>query len=146
MITYKQIVKAITDKLVGKFPLIPIVENNVEEGFDRPSFFVMLDNVTRDERRHYSIRSMTCRIYFFPSDRYNFTLEFLDIQEKLESAFNLTLSVADRLITITETRTQQIGEQTETKVLEFEFDFSFHDDPYTTEEITDLMGELNYNG
>jgi hypothetical protein len=152
MLTYKQIAQAVTSKLTSQFPQIPVLQEDVEEGsgstatgftFVRPSFKVMLDSITRDERQYNSHRSLTVRIYFFPTSLYNYALEFLDTLGGLEYAFALNLPVQDRTLTISETRNQQIGDATQTKVLEFDFDLPWYDDasqpptesPYMMEDI-----------
>ncbi|GEO27028.1 hypothetical protein AAC03nite_28130 [Alicyclobacillus acidoterrestris] len=138
MLTYKQIVQAVTEKLQSQFPSIPVLQEDVGEGsansgsgfqFERPSFKVLFDSASRDERLYNSLRTATCRIYFFPTSLYNYSLEFLDTLDGLETAFGLNLQVQDRTITITESRNEQIGDATQTKVLEFDFDIQWYDDP-----------------
>lgn len=136
MLTLKQIKLAINNMILEKFPDIEIISRDVSEGFVRPSFHVMFDNIDRDTRFYVSERSMTVRIYYFPSDRYEYSLEILDIQDSLESIFNLNLEVEDRVITINETRGQQID-----GVLEFEFDFDFVESN-EREDKGELMEEL----
>lgn len=136
MLTLKQIDKAIADMLNNHFPDIEIQSSDVEEGFKRPSFFMQLDNINTDTRQYYAIRTMTARIYYFPSSRYEYSLEVLDMQDQLNSVFNLNFPVGDRVITIDETRSQVID-----KVLEFEFDFEYHD-YIKLDDDGDLMQEL----
>lgn len=136
MLTLKQIDKAITSMLLTQYPDIDVVETDVSEGFERPSFHIVMDNLDRDTRLHYSIRSMTVRIYYFPSDRYTYQLEILEMQQDLESIFNLNFAVEDRVITIDETRGQIID-----GILEFEFDFTYHEDNQK-EDTADKMQEL----
>lgn len=133
----KDIKKAINEMITSEFPDIEIQAADVEKGFERPSFFVEMDNLFRDSRQFGSIRSMTIRIYFFPGDRYKYSLELMDVQDRLESIFNLNFAVKDRVITIDETRGQTID-----GVLEFEFDFEFHDQIEEEEKPRPLMEEL----
>lgn len=126
-LTFKAIKKAINNKLIAKFPTIKITSKDVEEGFQRPSFFVQFDNVNRESYRYYSIRSMTIRIYFFPSDLYNYSLEVLDVQQKLEELFDLTISVEDRVITISNTSSLMVD-----KVLEFDINIEYYEEPLST--------------
>jgi hypothetical protein len=134
--TLKQIKLAINDMILAKFPAIEIQSTDVKEGFNRPSFFVQLDNIGRDTKLYVSERGLTTRIYYFPEDRYNYSLEIMDIQDSLESIFNLNFKVGNRTITISETRGQEID-----GVLEFEFDFEFVE-PVDVSDNSDLMGEL----
>jgi hypothetical protein len=139
MLTYKQIVKTTTDMLISKFPLIEVQESDVEQGFQRPSFFISLPDVNRDSRKYYSLRSMTIRIYFFPTDRYVYSLEVLDVQQKLEELFDLTLKVEDRVITISNTSSMVVD-----KVLEFDINIEYYEKPLPDGSIEPpVMQELN---
>ena len=113
---------AINDLIKSEFPSIEIQSTDVEKGFKRPTFFVQLDTLSRDSGQFVSNRSMVARIYYFPSERYEYSIEAMDIQDRLESIINLNFRVLDRVITIDETRAQMID-----GVLEFEFDFEFID-------------------
>ncbi|MED3549961.1 DUF6838 family protein [Cytobacillus praedii] len=136
MITYKDIKLAINSKLINKFN-IEVNSNDVKEGFIRPSFFVSLDNIAPSSTVDQVEKSLTVRINYFPTDKDNFSLELLDIQEQLENLFNLKLEVLDRLINIDE-----VNALTTDGVLEFSFDISFYDGK---EEIDyPLMHELDY--
>lgn len=139
MLTLKQIKLAIIDMIMTKFPDIKIQSTDVTSGFKRPSFFVTIDNVNRDSRLYHSIRSMTIRIHYFPSDRNKYSLELLDIQDGLESIFNLNFKVEDRVITINDTRSQEVD-----GVLEFEFDLNFLESNEITQtgELGELMSDL----
>lgn len=136
MLSLKQIKLAINNMLITKFPSIDIQSTDIKEGFNRAAFFVTIDNVNRDTRLYHSERSMTIRIHYFPSDRYKNSLELLDIQDDLESIFNLNFIVEDRVITIDDTQSQVVD-----GVLEFEFDFNFLESNDIT-ETGELMGEL----
>jgi hypothetical protein len=141
MLTYKQIVKTITDMLISKFPLIEVQESDVEEGFQRPSFYISLDGVNRDSRKYYSIRSMIIRIHFFPTDRYIYSLEVLDVQQKLEELFDLTINVEDRVITISDT-SSLIAD----KILEFDINIEYYEKPLSDGSTgPPLMQELTNN-
>jgi hypothetical protein len=140
MLTLKQIILAIDEVILAKFPTIEIQATDVKEGFKRPSFFVQLDNISSDTGLYFSKRSMTTRIYYFPSNRHNYSLELIDMQDGLESIFKLNFEVENRVITIAETRGQTID-----GVLEFEFDFEFTE-KLEIEDLGDPMEELDYNG
>lgn len=140
MLSLKQIKKAVNDIIKVKFPTIEIQAEDIKEGFKRPSFFVQFDNLDKDTGLYASDRSMTIRVYYFPSDRYVYSLEILDIQDSLDSIFNLNFAVEDRVITIKEARGQVVD-----KVLEFEFDINFVDSD-DTEIGGNLMQEMDYLG
>ena len=136
MLTLKQIDKAIGDLILNHFPNIEIQSTDVKEGFNRPSFFVKLDNPIRDTRLYSSNRSMTVRINYFPKSRKDYAIDLMDVQDELETVFNLNISIADRTITIDETRAQVID-----GVLEFEFDLEFSE-AVEIEDDSEIMEEL----
>jgi len=136
VLTLKQINLAISNLIFGKFPELKIQSSDVKGGFNRPSFFVKLDNPSRDTGLHTVERSMTVRILYFPESRNDYALELMDVQDQLESAFNLNISVGDRIITIEETRAQVID-----GVLEFEFDLEFTEAVEIVDD-SELMEEL----
>jgi hypothetical protein len=119
MITYKNIKIAVNTLLKNKFG-VEINSNDLKEGFKRPSFFVSFDNFLRSSTEEQVQKSLTIRIYYFPTDRYNYSVELLDIQESLESLFDLKLEVLDRKFNINEASTVVTD-----GVLEFSFDIEF---------------------
>ena len=137
-LTYEQIVTAITSQLQTQFPSVSIVAEDVTEGssnaatgytFPRPSFTVTLENVSNDDMLSVAERLLTCRILYFPTNIYTYSVEMLQTMDGLESAFNLNIPIQDRVLTLEDTRSQQIGDGTQIKVLEFSFDISWYDDP-----------------
>lgn len=121
MITYKDIKKSVNTLLINEFN-VEINSNDVKEGFNRPSFFVSFDDPVRSSTTDQVEKSLTIRIYYFPTDRYNYSLELLDIQEQLENLFDLKLSVLDRKFNIHEASTIVTD-----GVLEFSFGIHFFD-------------------
>lgn len=121
MITYKQIKKAINEKLTAKFA-IEINSKDISEGFIRPSFFVDFENMSKTGLESQVERSFTVRIYFFPTNKDSYSLEVLDVLEGLEEIFDLKLHVEDRYFNIFEGK----GEVTD-GVLQFEFDIQYED-------------------
>lgn len=136
MITYKQIKKAINDKLTARFE-IEINSRDIKEGFSRPSFFVDFENISKTGLESQIERSFTVRIYFFPKDKNSPSMEILEILEGLEEIFDLKLRVEDRHFNIFETK----GETTD-GVLQFEFDINYEDGREIAEAET--MQELEY--
>jgi hypothetical protein len=121
MITYKDIKKAINTKLNNEFN-IEINSNDVKEGFKRPSFFVAFDILVKSSDQSQFDRSLTIRIYYFPTDRYEYSIELLDVQERLENLFDLKLEVLERKFNIFESTTLITD-----GILEFSFDIQFFD-------------------
>lgn len=143
MLTRAQINTAINDKIVAEFPNIEIESSDVEEGFDRPSFFVSLETNQAEVFQFNSLRDMTCRILFFPTSRHRYKEEAYDVMDRLEKIFGLNFTVEDRVITIDNARAEIIN-----KVVHYDFDFSYHDDSSYEESggNQELMRELNYRG
>lgn len=135
MITYKDIKIAINKKLIDAFN-IDINSNDVKEGFKRPSFFVSFDNQLRSSTQEQVEKSLTIRINYFPSDRYNYSLEIMDVQEQLENLFDFKLDVLDRKFNIIE-----VGHVVTDGVLEFSFDIQFFDGKVLEEQ--EPMDELD---
>jgi hypothetical protein len=141
MTTRAQINAAINQAIKTEFPGIKIVSQDVEEGFDRPSFFVQLET-TRTETFQGTIRrDMTCRIRYFPKNRYQYKEEAYDVIDRLESLFGLNFPVGDRTITIDGAFADIID-----KVVHYDFDFSFYDEAGGDEPEGPTMQELIYNG
>lgn len=120
MITYKDIRTAINQKL--KTTGVPVNSRDVSKGFPRPSFFVQLNNVGRSGDENQVHKSMTVQIYYFPTDRYDYAIEVLDMQETLENLFDLKLPVKDRLFNVDEYNSFVID-----GVLNCSFDLEFYD-------------------
>ncbi|MFJ8529966.1 DUF6838 family protein [Bacillus sp. NPDC094106] len=121
MITYKDIKKAINSLLTKKFA-IDINSNDVKEGFARPSFFVQLENSERSGDASQVYKSLTVQIYYFPSNRYDYSIEVMEVQEQLENLFDLKLKVLDRFFNIDNT-----SATTTDGVLSFSFDIAFYE-------------------
>lgn len=143
MLSRAQINKAINDKIKSEFPGIMIQSTDVEEGFDRPSFFVSLETNRIEPNQFSTLREMTCRVLFFPSDRSRYKEEAYDIQDRLEKLFGLNFDVGGRTITVDSASADIID-----KVVHYDFDFSYYDDSSLSDngENEELMQELRYNG
>lgn len=120
MITYKDIRIAVNRQL--KKTGIEVNSRDVEEGFNRPSFFVQLDNLNRSGDKEQVHKSMAVRIYYFPTDRYEYAIEVLDMQETIERLFDLKIAVKDRYFNVDEILTNLTD-----GVLNCSFDIQFYD-------------------
>lgn len=139
-LTRAQINKAINQKLKSAFSGIQITSRDVEEGFPRPSFFVMLDTNRSDTRQFSRQVDMTARIRFFPTDRYVYKEEIYDVQDILEEIFGLRFDVQDRSITIDSASSVVVD-----GVLQFDFDFSYYSGSGVEEDSGPLVEELDFN-
>lgn len=125
MITYADLKRAINAKLktvtVEGAP-VELNSRDVTEGFIRPSFFVQFDNNIRSSDESQIHKSLNVQIYYFPTNRYEYSEEVLDVQEVLESKFDLKLRVLDRYFNIDEVNAMMVD-----GVLNFSFDLAFYD-------------------
>ncbi|MGE8080508.1 phage tail terminator family protein [Peribacillus loiseleuriae] len=135
MITYKDIKRSVNQKL-STFG-IEINSNDVQEGFNRPSFFVQLENNVRSGDENQVHKALTVQIYYFPKDRYDYSIEVMDVQDQLENKFDLKLKVLDRFFNIDE-----VTSDTTDGVLSFSFDLAFYDG----KEISFDSGYVDENG
>ncbi|MFH5182933.1 DUF6838 family protein [Paenibacillus sp. TAB 01] len=95
MFTLKDLARAINLRLSAAVSEIPIVSTDIREGFHRPSFYVDFDEATKAPRFDWAVeRNVQVTIYFFPTSQYDYQLEMLDIQDRVESAFTGTLDLA----------------------------------------------------
>jgi hypothetical protein len=96
VLTLKEIVRAINDKVEEVLPNIPIQSKNISDGYARPSLFIDLDNLTTSDyiggKRE---RRLQVIIYFFPKDRTKTKMEILEVQEILEQAFSDQLMIKE---------------------------------------------------
>lgn len=139
MFTRAQINKAINDKIKAEFVDITIESQDVEEGFERPSFFVSLETPRTEAFQFNVLREMTCRILYFPTNKNKYKEEAYDVMDRLEKLFGLNFSVGSRVITIDGAETYIVD-----KVVHYDFDFSYYDSDQQDDERP-LMQELSYN-
>lgn len=131
---------AIVTTLRENFSEINIYSPDVKEGFKKPSFFVQLLPVLREQQNkaHYS-RNITVVIYYYSEDETE--LENLKMQDQLEVLFGQTFKINNRVITIDSLEGQIID-----NVLQFSFDISYLDsleeDKVYGYEEAELMQEL----
>lgn len=136
MTTLKEVKIAINALIDSNFVDIPIQSTDITEGFTRPSFFVEFDNVAQDVRLNCIIKNLMVRIYYFPTSKNDYSLEVLQIQEKLQEIFGLNIKIGEKVITIDETTAFVVD-----AVLEFEFELQIIDDARQL-ETGDLMQEI----
>lgn len=140
---YLDIKKAINDRLKSQFS-IEIQSKDVREGFNRPSFFVEFDDMTRTKYESHEQKSLTVRIYFFPTSSTHYSIELMEVQERLEDVFGLKLKVKDRLININSTESLIVD-----GILEFSFQLDFYyqntylSDSYLVNQKQEVMMDKN---
>lgn len=142
MITYEDILKSINEKLRHVFPTINIPSKDIEEGFDRPSFYVEFDNIkASDLMNYYKEKTLYTTIYYFPPDRYKNQQNVLATLAQLEDAFlSEPLAIGSNLlINIIESESNIID-----GVLQFGFEIYAieENDNHDADQNQDLMEEL----
>lgn len=144
-IKFKTLALAINKQIKAAFPDIPITSKDIEEGFDRPSFFVDFDSFRAEQMtRRRAERSHHIVIYYFPSDRYQNKLELMETQEGLEDAFIDGLVIDDETVLYVGETTGQVIDG----VLQFEFDLDYMEIEFgdDAEDDTPYMENLYYEG
>ncbi len=140
MVKLEQIMTAINAQLLTLG--VEINENDVKQGFDRPSIFVKFDTSYRTDYQHSFLRELTILIYYFPSDRYRYQIEVMDMQQKIEALFKTGLEVEDRYIKIAGDTEADVNEG----VLQMSFELSFYDVDEGAGEVFTKMEGLDFNG
>ena len=144
-ITLKELALAINQQIIQAFPSIPITTKDIKEGFSRPSFYVDFDSFRASKpgtRRTEKNNRVT--IYFFPTDRYQYKLETLEVQEGLQAAFIDRLVIDESLSLITGETTGEVVDG----VLQFEINLEYIEieNVDLADEVLPYMEELNYKG
>lgn len=138
LVKYTEIHSAIVEKLDSTG--IDTTSKDVSEGFDRPSFFISLDNIkASDFMREALDREITVRIYYFPSTIDNNRIELLNMQDKLSELF-----LEDNLIKVNEYMNIEVDElefNVIDKVLHCYFDIRLSQD-YNRTDDRPYMEEL----
>lgn len=88
MIRYVDVVKAMVKKVNEAFPDIKFISDDVQEGFFRPSFRVVIDNLRESNFMDFSReRAFTIRLYYFAKDKDRNKIENLDMIDSLSQLF-----------------------------------------------------------
>ena len=138
MITLKQIVTRVTDKLKLEFS-IDVNSKDISEGFDRPSFYVKLENISKVDYSQCFKRNMQIRIYYFPESRYEYHSDVMDKTEQIEKLFNLGFNVEERHLKIVNSIESDVIDG----VLQLWFEIEYYDS-YTQEPDPEEMMENLY--
>lgn len=141
MITIKDVLLVINTILNANFPNIEIQATDIEEGFNRPSFFVEVENNnTSNLMTNYKDKNLSIRIYYFPSNRETYQIEIIEVEEKLEELFCQKIKInEDFYIAIDETESETID-----RVLQFVFDLNYVQELEDTDE-SELIDTLDIN-
>lgn len=138
MITLENIKKAIVDKLKSTFS-IPVISQDVEKGFRRPSLTVNFEDVRVEELESQFETYLLVRIYYFSKLlEINASVDILDMQLKLPLAFGNHLKVADRAIHISDVESNVVD-----GILVHEFSLLFEQEKEDLEDA-EYMQTLHY--
>ncbi len=123
MIILTDLITVINNALATKFPTVNRLSTDIEEGFDRPAFFVDIDNHNKSMLGEVlKDVNLTVRIYYFSSSKYKNRLELLNMIENLNSLFLTNLKINEDLYIPIDEINSTI---TEEKVLVVDFDVRY---------------------
>lgn len=140
MIELLDIRKSCNAILNANYPNIPTKSQDVEKGFDRPSFTVAFDDVKPYILGSLIEMSMRVTIYYFPAlniDDYYLHLD--DMKLGLPINFGNKLKVLDRYLDINEPNADIVD-----GIIVFEFSMLFYQDK--PEQEAPFIEKLIYNG
>ena len=84
MYTVINVIKALSGLIETNFPNYPVNDRDIEEGFDRPSYFIDIENTVAENITQYLIReSCDLKLYFFAEDNYHGFLALLQMRAQL---------------------------------------------------------------
>lgn len=135
MITPKTIKTTVNRLLKKSFPGIPVISQNVEEGFKQPSFTVRIEDYKPEVIQESLEQSMIVRVFYFPN--FSDSEYFIDVLEKkfeIARIFGNKLHVEDRALNVIEPSINSVD-----GILDFEF--SLHFEQY--DEANDLEANKN---
>lgn len=90
------VIKGLSDLISSEYPQYTIIDYDIDEGFDRPSFFIEPDSIeTSWVANDYIKESSNLKIVFFAAERYEGFLELLDMKNNLTVMFDDPLYVTD---------------------------------------------------
>jgi len=140
MLTLQEVVIGINERLINIAPGVKIQSNDIQEGYDAPSFFVELDAPrTAQFGSRGRERTIPVIIYYFPSDSHHKQLELLDMQEKLERGFAVHFEIKEGFIVFP----MEFTATTTDGVLQASFELYTLE--YDMTEDGDDMNELNFH-
>lgn len=96
MLTVIDVIRALSELIESKYPDYPIIDMDITEDFERPSYFIDVDDIeTSWTANDYIKESSNLKIIFFAAERYEGFLELLDMKNKLTVMFDEPLYVTN---------------------------------------------------
>ena len=136
------VIASLSGLIQETYPQYKLIDYDVDEGFDKPAFFIEVENVkTEWVAVDYLQETSDLQITFFAEDRYDGFLELLDMKNNLTQLFNEPLLLDNGYyVSLLETTSNLYKSD---KVLEFSFSVAVVNKIERTE--TDYyMEELDY--
>lgn len=94
MITVIDIIRALTERLEKEFPNYPVTTRDLTEGFDRPSYYIDVEEVRSGQLTSDYVREAAdLIIYYFAEDIYKGFLDLLNVKAKLQEILDEPLKV-----------------------------------------------------
>jgi len=145
MVKYIDILKAINKLLEDNFSNVPILsEKDVEEKIIRPSFMVSMDNISSNNFMNAVIdKSVTIRIYYFPSNKYKYKIENLNMIDRLNELFveNEILKLENFSMLLS----SEISTDMVQSVLNYNFEIEFSENIIRDYPNVEIMEDLETN-
>ncbi len=135
MITLKKIKQTIEEVITIGLPQLQLLPQKPTEALEATSIYIELDNIIKNNRLYNYERSLTVRVYIYPSNTANGISEALEVIEGLEELFQLTMKIEDRSIKIPET-----SSKLEDGVFQFEFNMNYFEAKEETEDNELMQG------
>lgn len=140
IVKYKDIHKAISDKIKVKYPEMAF-STDAKEGIVKPSFFVSMGNLTaKDFNNEAMDRNITARIYYFPKT--NTRLELMEIIDNLNELF-----IEENVIRVNNKFAFEIFEDIEMEILDDVLHYYipiFISEDYNRQDTKEKMENLYY--
>ena len=96
MISDIDVIRAISTLIETTFPTYPVNDNDLEEGFPRPSYFLdVVDIKSEYWTVGYVKETDSFELFFFAEDIYKGFLDLLEVKDTLLQIFNNPLPVTD---------------------------------------------------
>lgn len=138
MLTYKDILFAITNKLSDNFN-IDIIVDDTEGIFDNECFYAtIVPSLSVASTRTTNKKDLIISVKYFGGDK----LKCYDLANDLENVFIRSIKVNDRFLNISNTE-PNIYKDEVGSVLDFLIYVTYFDDIYTEEERYENMSDIN---
>lgn len=96
MLSVIDVIRALSELIETNFPDYPVIDMDITEGFERPGYFIEVEDIeTNWIANDYIRESSNLKIVFFAAERYEGFLDLLDMKNKLMVLFDDPLLVTD---------------------------------------------------